>query len=575
MKTVSANLQASEWIVEYLLAQGVRHFIISPGSRSTPLTVAVARNQLAKTHTHFDERGAGFLALGIGKATQIPAALICTSGSAVANYFPAVVEASMDNIPLIVLSADRPPELIDVGANQAIFQENIFGIYPRSFLNLDPPGPDTTQRDLLTQLDQAIPLTNGLRPGPVHVNCQFREPFLCDAPTVDEQIEYPAIQPSHEQDPAPADLEIDPKIMRQIDRWVHEAKRGLVIVGRGLGEDQEALILSWATQAGFPIFPDVQSSLRYEIHANIVNHFDLGLLAKTILDEKPDLVVHFGGAFTSKRLLNFLDDGQIKYISIKPTPERIDPNHQVDHSLVTSAQRFCASVSPDHSGGITDWLKAWQGIEGKLSPFISARFQQNSILNDPAISNRLSSLIPAQHALLLGNSMAIRDMEMFAESKVDAQRVLGNRGTSGIDGLLATAVGIGTGDGCPVTVLVGDLAFLHDLNSLALLGSSQYPVIIIVLNNFGGGIFSFLPIKDEQDVFEPFFETPHAIKFKAAAKLFSVSYTNPIDLNQFSKAYQQATTSGSSWIIELNTRRETNHTFHLEIFEEIRNLLAD
>ncbi len=186
----SANIQVSEWIVETLISHGIHRFIISPGSRSTPLTVAAARNELAITHTHFDERGAAYFALGCARATGKAAVLICTSGSAVANYFPAIIEAAMDNIPLVVLTADRPPELIGRGANQAIYQDQIFGRYPRAYENLAPPDQGSQHSDVLTQLYRLLIPLKGIAPGPVHLNCQFREPFLTGNEIQPQKIRY-------------------------------------------------------------------------------------------------------------------------------------------------------------------------------------------------------------------------------------------------------------------------------------------------------------------------------------------------------------------------------------------------
>ncbi len=321
-----------------------------------------------------------------------------------------------------------------------------------------------------------------------------------------------------------------------------------------------------------PLFADVQSGLRYDPLPHCINHYDLALLREQSNQQKPDLVLHFGGAFTSKRLLNYLNDDGIAYVSINATPEIIDPNHQVDLSLVGNLADILDKLEEVETISNPGWLTGWQAIDKIISHHLETQLCKMEQLSDPAIAYFLSTLVPAHQALLLGNSMPIRDMEMFASTQLKASGVYANRGTSGIDGLLATASGLAFGSGQPVTIFLGDLSLLHDLNSLALIQGIEQPVIVIVSNNRGGGIFDFLPIHQESDVFERFFSTPHDLNFEHAARMFGLPYAQPNTVSGFKANYAQALQSQESWIIEIKTDRKENRRLHQDLFQTIKDL---
>ncbi|NQV30767.1 MAG: 2-succinyl-5-enolpyruvyl-6-hydroxy-3-cyclohexene-1-carboxylic-acid synthase [Candidatus Marinimicrobia bacterium] len=570
---MSQNLTVSEWIIEELIRLGSTQFVISPGSRSTPLTVAAARNPRANTVVHIDERGAAFFALGYARSTGTPAVLICTSGTAVANYFPAVVEASMDNIPLIVLSADRPPELIGVGANQAIFQENIFGIYTRSSVNLPPPEKTPSSEHPLRMIDKVYDASTGLRPGPVHINCQFREPLLTsmdDTASLDATESWRKSKTRYTQK-EPYNLPNPSEQIELLLKKLRSNKRGVIIVGRSVDSIHDEAILNLAKTLSWPILPDIQSRLRFQIHPQIINHFDLLLLKKEVTESLPNMVIHFGGAFTSKRLLNYLNHPQIFYVSIKETSERVDPNHQVDLRIQGSLESTFDSIHMSQVKPQADWHTHWQSAEAEISRLIDQQMESEPFISEPSIAYFLSKSLPQNHSLMLGNSMPIREMEMFAKAGYFNGRISGNRGASGIDGLLATAAGYQSGSHVPLTLLIGDLAFLHDLNSLGLIKNSAQPIIVILINNKGGGIFSFLPIHSESDIFESFFATPHELSFEKAADLFSLNYSRANDLPEFEANYLKAHDSAQSTLIEVNTDRSENYALHQRLFDIIRD----
>ncbi|MCF7823952.1 MAG: 2-succinyl-5-enolpyruvyl-6-hydroxy-3-cyclohexene-1-carboxylic-acid synthase [Candidatus Marinimicrobia bacterium] len=582
------NLAASELIIAKLVQLGSNRFVISPGSRSTPLTVAAARNQQAKTSIHFDERGAAYFALGQAKASKKPVVLICTSGTAVANYFPAVVEASMDNIPLIILSADRPPELIDVGANQSIFQENIYGRYPRLFKNLPPPEENSTPEQLVKIVQEIHEAASGVQPGPAHLNCQFREPLLPESESTVGQIDpqkLPTVLTLSKEGVSKISINQTSLVVQKILSSV----KGVLVVGRAVQYEEAQSIVEFARHLNWPVFADIQSKLRLQIDPNIINHFDLALLNDTFSDQKPEMVIHFGSAFTSKRLLNYLNDPKIYYISVKQTPERIDQNHQVKIALQTKIEAFITSIEraltqsniesnhefADSATALNSkdritWLQDWQRTESGLSSFLDSHLSEQNELMEAVISYELSKRIPIEHTLMVANSMPIREMEMFGQARGQGRTIIANRGASGIDGLIATAAGYADGSEKPLTLLLGDLSALHDLNSLSLIKNISQSLVIILINNDGGGIFNFLPVEAEKDVFENYFGTPHGRTFEHAAEMFQLDYALPKNLSEFRFDYDQACQKGNATIIEVRTDRYENHKFHKKIFQAIR-----
>ncbi len=568
------NLLAAELLIEELLRCGVDCFCVAPGSRSAPLALAVARRAADKAHVHFDERGAAFFALGHARATGRPAAVITTSGTAVANLLPAVVEASMDGVPLLLLTADRPPELRAAGANQTIEQPGIFGRYIRWQFDLPCPAENFPLTALLTTADQAVFRSQYPLAGPVHLNCMFREPL---GP---QRVAYPrrallkplarwlaSAQPftryaAPQAAPAADDVASIAKICAG-------ARRGLVIVGRLLCRPPSVALKKFLQQLGWPVLADIQSQLRGTGLAEVITHADLLLLSPKLRKKfQPDVVLHLGGGYVSRRIADFLrDSAPQQHILINPSPARLDPAHQVTCRVVAGVDEFCAALARRLPRQTRSNLAAWRRAGAAAGKLLAA---QSDKLTEPAIARWLASALPAEHALLLGNSMPIRDANMFAA----VTRVVANRGASGIDGLIATAAGFAAGRGRPVTALIGDLALLHDLNSLALLATGKAPVVLIVINNNGGGIFSFLPVAQSGAAFERFFGTPHNLTFSAAAQQFGLAYAAPKTIAALHDAYRAACARGGPALLELRTTRRQNHADHLalqRVFQALEN----
>ncbi len=551
----NANALWAGLIVEALRRGGIEMFFIAPGSRSTPLTTAAARNTRVNTQVHFDERGLAFGAVGYARATGRPAALICTSGTAGANFLPAVVEASNAGVPLIVLTADRPPELQGVGANQTIDQERLYGAHVRAYFALPTPSPDEAPACVLNTVADAVRHACVAPPGPVHINCPFREPleFAPEAGVEELHLELLSLWRPVPQPTPHADLAVPPL----------DPQRGLLVVGRLRDETEREAVRQLAQTLQWPVFADITSGLRLG-HAEppFAPFHDHALLVEEAF-VAPDAILHLGGAFTSKRLLTWL--GRVRpqtYVHADADPRTLDPNHQVTHRLRGPLPALCAALA--------DAAQPCRDVAWSRAVFDASRCVGNSMreldttseLSEPAVARAVSRMLPGEHVLFLGNSMPIRDMDMFAVADGKRAPVHANRGASGIDGCISTAAGLALGARRPVTAILGDLSTLHDLNALAWIARERLPVTLIVINNDGGGIFHFLPIAQQADVFEPFFVTPHGLRFEKAAELFAIPYDRPQTLAEFREAYGRAAGSGGPALIEIPSNREANAAVH-------------
>jgi 2-succinyl-5-enolpyruvyl-6-hydroxy-3-cyclohexene-1-carboxylate synthase len=567
-ETPRANRLWANLIVEELIRCGIDFFCVAPGSRSTPLVAALASNEKARSLVHFDERGTAFAALGYARATGRPAAWITTSGTAVANGLPAVVEASTDGVPMILLTADRPPELRQTGANQTIDQPDIFGDYVRWRFDLPAPDLAIDPAMVLTTIDQAAYRAGRSPQGPVHLNLMFREPFL------PEMEDYPrGPSPWLERDEPytryaatkPAVNETEIQVLWQTLR---PAKRGLVVAGRLASRKQGEAVLQLADSLGWPLLPDVGSQIRLGADSeNLVPYYDV-LLANESFSaaHEPEAVIHVGGRALSKRLEQFLGRSRTDpYVVVRENPFRLDPAHRVTHSIEADVVDFCAAMARVAIGGASSedasWPASWREASEKVGRYLDESSPRE--LSEPFVARSVSRNVPGNHGLVVASSMPVRDLDTYAAADGATVPVAANRGASGIDGTVATAAGFSQGLGRPVTLLIGDLALLHDLNSLAML--RDVPVVVVVLNNDGGGIFSFLPVARHEEFFEPYFGTPQGVGFGPAAEMFGLGYEQHQTTGEFVDAYASACASGRSYILEVRTDREKNVRLHAEL----------
>ena len=580
--TIDTNNINSLWgslLVEECIRHGIDYFCVSPGSRSTPLTVAVARNPRAKHIVCYDERGAAFHALGYARATGKPAVLICTSGTAAANYYPAVIEADVDHVPMIILSSDRPPELRQTMANQTIEQQHLFGRTTRYFFDLPVPTTAIPPQMPLTTIAHAI-YRSQHPAGPVHLNCQFREPL---APTpqplpagyVEQLNDYQS-----NQLPVTSYQSVEQRAtdttMEQLLHLINTTEQGIIAVGQLKSAEERDIVLRFVDKLGWPTFADITSGLRLGCRSEfILPFFDQALLSTDKISY-PQAVIHIGGQLVSKRFLQFCTRIRPKtYLLLKSTPERHDPFHGVTHRIQAEIYPLLSTVIHSSKPVIhSAWCNQWQIANSTIAKVIEEREVTHDRLTEIDIARMISREILPDHALFMGNSMPIRDMDMYAVSDGAAVPVAANRGASGIDGNLATAAGYAVGHQKPTTLVIGDLTLLHDLNSLSLLRHIKQPLTIVAINNSGGGIFHMLPIREFEDVFEENFGTPHTFEFEQAAKMFGVDYFRPKTLTQFTQTYRTALQSNSHTLIELQTDRQQNYDQHKQLAAQIRQALS-
>jgi 2-succinyl-5-enolpyruvyl-6-hydroxy-3-cyclohexene-1-carboxylate synthase len=564
-------------LIDELARSGVTTFFVAPGSRSTPLTVAAARHPDAEVVLHVDERGTAFATLGYGRAHDAPAGWITTSGTAVANGQPAVVEAATDGVPMLLLTADRPPELRDTGANQTVDQVKLFGDHVRHFVDVPPPSDDVDPAYVLTTVDQAVHRTQRVPPGPAHLNCGFRkplEPVPQDAP-VDVS---PAVAKWADDDgpyttyPAPSGAPTDAAVEQLVDA-VADMEKGLVVVGRLDHPDAADAAVRLAEYLNWPLVPDLTSRLRLGADpddAVRIPYADLALTSTALQDAwTPEAVVQLGGRFVSKRLRLFLRDAAPSVWGVvRPDPSRIDPDHRITHHIEAHVAPFVEAVErqDDASADATDWTTGWQEADAAARACVD-RHADDGRLTEPAVATHLTRQIPSAHALVAASSMPVRDLNRHASTAGAPVPVFANRGASGIDGTVATTAGVARALDGPATLLIGDLALWHDLNSLALL--QDQPIVVVLLNNDGGGIFHFLPIEEHEEVFDPYFTTPQGRTFEGAADTFDLAYHRPETLTAFRDAYDAACDRAGPSLIEVQTDREENRDVHEQLEQAV------
>ncbi len=549
------NERYAKRIIDTLLEHGVRRFCLSPGSRSTPLAYAIAHEERAEVLVHFDERGMAFHAFGFAKGAKEPVALLVTSGSAVGNLMPAVMEAAMEGVPLIILTADRPPELRDCGANQSCDQVKIFGEYVR--WSCDIPCPDSTLPDGYIGSTVAYAVHQAVRlKGPVHLNCMFREPFFSSVSLVTRTSTV------YEEPNA----SLTPSTIEKWARILHQAENGVIIVGAQTSSRSLKSILALAENLQWPVLPDILSGMRSEqSHPAVIPYYDAVLKIAPHL--KPDLILHLGDRIVSKPLTEWITKSQPSiYALVADHSWRYDPYHTLTHRLECDPILFAEQVLP-HVGRRPSWLETWKVYSDAIENHIDTAIKP---LSEPGVVRYLHHHLPAHYALFLANSMPIRDADQFFFPRFFRGPILGKRGLSGIDGNIATAIGIAEGTQRPTLAIMGDLTALHDINSLAQITKARHPVIFLVINNGGGGIFHFLPVAEKKDFFEEFMAGAHTWTFEKAAEMFDIPYTCIDDFSSVGKALRDE----KSCILELRTDRAENLLIHRQILEELKTCCA-
>ena len=538
--------------IDSLLSLGVKHFVLSPGSRSTPLTAAIARNKNITQHVFHDERSAAFFALGLGKAGQL-AAMITTSGTAVANAFPAIMEASTSYTPFLILSADRPPELRNTGANQTMDQQKLFGEHCRFFFDFPCPSAHFSANAIASTLSLAVSHATGANPGPVHLNCMFREPLE----PVEVNIPSPKPRMFHSNRSS-----LSLAVQENIRELLSKATSPLLVIGYIDNSTERKAAFELAESLNWPAFVDISSGIKLQKISNQISMMELLLQEKESL-KRPDLILHLGGAVTTKHFARWTSSLNVDYILVHPYAYRQDPTHSVTHHLRTSFSELFFIAEFQHS----DLLPYFSSLNRKLNDVPI----QNT-LSEITVSRRIASFLPNNSILFIGNSMPIRDMNNFSYPENNIE-TFSNRGVSGIDGICSTAAGVSIARNSVTHLLIGDLSTMHDIGSLFALKTIDPKLRIIVINNSGGAIFSFLPISKESDIFEDYFATSHAFALAPIITAMGIPCRTIHSLDELESTLNEECTGLS--ILEIHTNRDSNTAEHQEIKALVHAILKE
>jgi 2-succinyl-5-enolpyruvyl-6-hydroxy-3-cyclohexene-1-carboxylate synthase len=542
------NQRWAATLIGALVGGGVRHAVIAPGSRSTPLALAFADRSDVKCWSVMDERSAAFFALGLSKATGVPAAVVCTSGTAGAHFLPAVMEADQGGTPLVVLTADRPWELHGFGAPQTIPQVGMFGRYVRGAEALSIPD-ETGLTHLAAVTVRLVALARETR-GAVHFNVPFREPL---APTESVVVDPPVTRF------APARVSSD---LSRVLRAIEGAQRGLIVCGpRERNDEFGAWVHELGERIGFPVLAEATSNARFGF-PRAISVFDALLRnARFAAEMKPDVVLRFGGGLTAKGPQAWLDSCGARIFQFSDDGAVFDPSHKVEEVLRFELSSLAPTLSPLRRER-EEWVTRWDSAQRAVLSRLSSRD-----LSEPFVARELVAAMPPRTSLFLSSSMAIRDVDAFA-TKSEPLRVFTNRGVNGIDGVISSALGVAAGTGRPAALLIGDVALLHDLSGLLIAKRHSLSLTIVVVNNDGGGIFHFLPIAGRTRHFEELFGTPHGVDLEHVAAMAGAKLHRPTELAAFGQTVTQCL-EGGLHLIEVRTKRTENVDAHRSLFAKL------
>ncbi len=560
-------------VIDELVAAGLTDLCIAPGSRSTPLVLAAVRHSELRARVFIDERSAAFFALGLGRATGRPAAIVTTSGTAVANLFPAVVEACQGEVPLLLVTADRPPRLRGADANQAIDQLRIFGDYVRFHADLVGPLDRSEEaRHLRTTVGRAWASAAGWPAGPVHLNVPFDKPL---EPGSDEPDPLGGGRARGRGEPWVRVHAVAPRApddaLDDLARRLAAARRPVVVAGPSaraseVGRAARAL----AGAGGFPLLADPLSGGRYGPDTVAVPvHYDLTLRDAHVREAlEPDFVLRVGLAPTSAALLGWLSSlGHVPQVVIDAGPRFKDHLAVAEEYCVWDAADAMLRLAERLSRDLEAWPALWRAVDGAAATALAM------LPADPSDEGRLMAeivrAIPGGTPLFVSSSMPVRDLDAFGGAHEGPLTVFGNRGASGIDGIVSTALGVAAGAGQATVAVLGDLALLHDVNGLLAAREPDVQVVFVVVNNDGGGIFHFLPVRDHEPAFTPYFATPHGIDLSNAAALYGVEHRRVDSVDELAAAVREALYGATSVVLEVRTDRDENRRAHERAADEV------
>ncbi len=554
--SINRNIVWCDVFIDQLVNLGVKYACVSPGSRSTPLIISFSGNKNITMHTIVDERSSAFFALGLAKKSNTPVVLVTTSGTAVAELYPAIIEAYYQRIPLIIITADRPPILRNSGANQTINQHNIYSNHIRFFADAGLPNIQklSSMKKLATDaFEHACVIDRG----PVHLNFPFEKPF--EPKSYTDKIDVvkleklfssatPTVKATNENHIA----------LKSLAKRFSYTKKGLILIGYSYYANEfPEEVVKFSKKFGYPIYVDGSSSLRFGSHAktNIIDNLTAivrsGQFRK---DYDPDLIIQFGGAPTSNVLLEFFKNSSAEKILVNRFGDKNDPSQTAKTVLAIDAALFCKTLdSFDITTGKSSWLESIRRMNK-----IAVHQKENIIRRAPfmfegKIADELFENIPAKSDVMISNSLPIRDVDFFASANNKQINIFTNRGASGIDGINSTAVGIARASNNPTFLLTGDLAFYHDLNGIYNSIKFKVPLTVVLINNDGGGIFHSLPISDYPEIFAENFLTPMELNFAKLVQAYGGQFRKIRSWEEFRKKLGRSAGINKLTVLEIRT----------------------
>jgi 2-succinyl-5-enolpyruvyl-6-hydroxy-3-cyclohexene-1-carboxylate synthase len=569
-------------IADELAAAGVEAAALAPGSRCTPLTMALVGHDAVEPFSHLDERSAAFFALGRARRTGRPMPVVTTSGTATANLHPAVIEASQARVPMLLLTADRPRELGRSGANQTVDQEKLYGDAVRSYRTLpEPEADDRKLRALRTAVSRAVATATGAEPGPVHLNVPFAKPL---EPT---PVEGDVPEGFGEAFPLAARGRDGPYVsvtggrpeLSAHDRAAlvaaaESADRGLIVAGPDADLRTEAL-RGLATAAGFPVLADPLSGVRFGNHVDadpvtVCGGYDAYVDG---LDEHPDLVFRFGASPTSKPLRNYLADAGragARQVVVDPAGGWREATFTATDLVVADPTELAAGLAGRVQREPGGWRERFARLEAAYWELVGDHDER---LFEGAVLQEVADGAPDPSTLFVSNSMPVRDLDRFGRPRAADIRALGNRGASGIDGIMSSALGAGSAGEEPLVAVLGDLAFYHDSNGLLAVERCGVDATVVLINNDGGGIFHKLPIEAFDPPFTEYFRTPHGLEFGPLADTYGLEFLRAGSLPAFRDAYRASLDSEGTQVIEVRLDAEASHRTRERLHERVNERL--
>lgn len=559
-KSINLNIAWSQYFVHLLYEFGISHVVISPGSRSTPLTISFSKYKKIKKHIIIDERSNGFYALGLAKQVNSPVAIVSTSGTAVAELYPSIIEAFYSRIPLIICTADRPEYLRTTGANQTINQKNIYSNHIRNFFDLSVTSVDPNEfQKLKSNLCLGIKTALFENPGPVHFNIQFDKPF---EPSVhntaidnksyqkifNEKIHFFTLYTS----------KTSSKEILTIKNKIKRARNFLVIVGPAiLTETEKKYISQIATSLNAPIFADALSSMRSELYSNLIKNYDTLFRSKIFtVYFNTDFIFHFGGTPTSNNLLNFIKDTKAFILHVDMYKDSHDACGCTDLIIQSDIANFYEVLYRDIPKNLNSGnhqLAELTFLDRTIEKIKQRMINRAQFPFEGRIITEILKHVPDNSNVMISNSLPVRDFDFFNTKHNKKTRLFYNRGASGIDGIISTANGIAIESKNPTILITGDLAFYHDMNGLLTTRNFNIPMVIILINNNGGAIFEMLPVAKEKINLSKYFKTPHNLDFSKFVRGYEGFYSKINSWKDLENKFRDSLNRNTFSVLEINS----------------------